>query len=238
MELSSFETLAEQLLKEFDPDGRRKQKLGRPFMVELLGTPNSGKTTQKQILKRFFKRLGWNVSAPTEGAEVVELPRDVPRYNLQTVGYAMQLARAAYYDRNFHMVIFDRAVYDGVVRMEYFVQQNIITPEYQQSVENFLLLPENSTDNFDASIFLVASPEVALAREPANVLTHKVGGTVNPTTLRHLLDAHQRVWDRLKLAERPDMAWIDSSNMTPGEVAYRSLEVIFRSFAHRLAQKH
>ena len=40
----------------------------RPVFVEFSGTPKSGKSTCIDIVSHFFRRVGFNVLAPTEGA--------------------------------------------------------------------------------------------------------------------------------------------------------------------------
>ncbi len=228
-----FEKNAARLLHDFDAESRRKQLPDRPFMIELFGTPKSGKSTMKEMLKHFFRRNGWNVSTPTEGAEVVELPRDEPQYNFQTCEYALSTARDRSYNGRFHLVIFDRAIFDGVVRMEYYREKGIITPEQQALIEGYYLLPWNRR-LFDAHICLVAEPEVAIRRELARALTKKHGETMNPQTLQKLLDAHARVWQRLGCHDDPAMCWHDSSQENEAQTAKGILQSLFEAFDRRL----
>jgi putative protein kinase ArgK-like GTPase of G3E family len=39
-----------------------------PFVIEFAGSPKSGKSTNIEILVHFFKRMGFKVWAPVEGA--------------------------------------------------------------------------------------------------------------------------------------------------------------------------
>jgi hypothetical protein len=205
-------------------------------MVEFFGTPKSGKSTMKEMLKHFFKRNGWAVSAPLEGAEVVELPRDEPQYNFQTCEYALGAARDRAYNKRFHLAIFDRAIYDGVARMQYYLDRKIITPEQQAIIEGYYLLPWNA-GMFDIHICLVSSPEVAISRELARALTKKHGETMNPKTLQGLLDAHERLWSRLNCGADPKMAWHDSSKESEAETAAAILEKVLAAFKRRLASE-
>lgn len=230
----SFEQRAHDLLEAIDARRERQARWSRPFMVELFGTPKAGKTTVKEMLKHFFRRNGWAVSTPTEGAEVVELPRDEPQYNFQTCEYALGVARDRAYAKNFHLVIFDRAVMDGVVRMDYYVRKGILTEEQRRFVEGYYLLPWNA-GLFDLHVCLVASPEVAIARELARVLTRRHGETMNPKTLANLLAAHERVFNRLASADPGRFLWHDSSVETEEQTASLILTAVFDAFTARLA---
>jgi len=231
----SFEHQAQDLLQRFDPESERKKLLDRPFMVELFGTPKSGKSTMKEMLKHFFKRNGWSVSTPLEGAEAVELPRAEPQYNFQTAEYALSLARERFYNKRFHLVIFDRAIYDGVVRMELYRRKGIITAEQQAVIEGYYLLPWNA-DLFDMHVCLVADAETAIKRELSRALTKKHGETMNPQTLNDLLAAHQATWDRLGCAGNPAMCWHDSSKEREAETAKAILASLLEAFERRLQQ--
>lgn len=228
-----LERRAAEILHRFDSDGSRTKILDRPFMLELFGTPKSGKSTMKEMLKHFFRRNGWKVTTPTEGAEVVELPRAEPEYNFQTTEYALGEARERFYNRRFHLGIFDRAIYDGVTRMEYYREKGIISLEQQRLIEGYYLLPWNA-GMFDMHICLVASPEVAIQRELTRSLSQKHGETMNPQTLAGLLAAHERMWERLDCDHNPAMAWHDSSLETERETAEAILEAVFTAFTARL----
>ncbi|MFA6603492.1 MAG: hypothetical protein WCT10_01465 [Patescibacteria group bacterium] len=231
----TFERQAQELLRRFDPASERKRLLDRPFMLELFGTPKSGKSTMREMIKHFFKRNGWSVSSPLEGAEAVELPRAEPQYNFQTAEYALSNARERFYNKRFHLVIFDRAIYDGVTRMELYRRKGIITAEQQALIEGYYLLPWNA-GMFDMHICLVADVETAIKRELARALTKKHGETMNPQTLSDLLAAHQSMWDRLGCAANPAMCWHDSSKEREAETAKAILENLFAAFERRLQQ--
>lgn len=237
METELFEQRADSLLQKFDPDGDRKALVDRPFIIELFGTPKSGKTTMKEMIKHTFKRNHWSVSTPTEGAEFVEwIKRLEPQYNFQTAEYALTKIRELAYgplQRCFHVGILDRANMDGIVRMDYYQSRGIISEVEQRAIENYYLLPLNE-EMLDLHICLVAEPEVAIQRELARAVSKKHGETMNPQTLTGLLDAHHRVWDRLNCAANPAMCWHDSSKETEAETAMAILETILDAFERRM----
>lgn len=237
MDTTLLEKRAAETLSRFDSGRLRKAFEHRPFMIEFFGTPKSGKSTMKEMLKHFFKRNGLSVSTPTEGAEVVEwIKRREPEYNFQTAEYALSVARERAYGpghRDFHLAIFDRAIFDGVVRMDYYVSTGKMSAAERDAVDAYLLLPFNRK-LFDLHVCLVATPEVAVHRELARALTKKPGETMNHATLQALLDAHQRTWDRLDCANDPSMLWHDSSRETEEETAASILSSALDAFQRRL----
>ncbi len=236
MDISLLEKRAADVLARFDPTGARKARLHRPFMIELYGTPKSGKSTMKDMLKHFFIRNGYAVSSPTEGAEVIEWrPRIEPDYNLRTAEYALGVARDRCFSKDKHIVIFDRAVFDGIVRMEYYRENGKITRAQQTAIERYYLLPYNTKNLFDLHICLVCDPKTAIRRELAKALTKKDGETMNPKTLQGLLDAHERIWTRLRGATDPAMLWHDSTTETEEQTAASILSSTLDVFERRLA---
>lgn len=240
IDIQDLENTVRQLLSDLDPEGGRRSPLARPFSIELFGTPKSGKTTVKEMIKHFFKRQGWSVATPTEGAEVVEwVKRREPDYNFQTGEYALSRARELAYGpghKSFHLVIFDRGIYDVIARMEYYAAKGIVTAEERDAVEKYFLLPFNR-GLFDLHVCLVAEPQVAIQRELARALTRKHGETMNPQTLADLLAAHDAMWERLRCADDPRMAWHDSSKETPGETAKAVLVRAIDLFRARLERR-
>ena len=236
MDISLLEKRAAEVLGRFDPGGMRKSRLHRPFMIEFFGTPKSGKTTMKEMLKHFFTRNGYAVSSPTEGAEVIEWrPRVEPDYNLRTAEYALGVARDRCFSKDKHVVIFDRAVFDGIVRMDYYRENGVISHAEHVALEGYYLLPHNRKNLFDLHVCLVAEPATAVQRELAKALTKKDGETMNPQTLQRLLDAHARVWQRLGCADDPSMVWHDSTHESEEQTAASVLSSALDAFERRLS---
>lgn len=236
MRQDDLDRRAAAILQAFDPEHMRDAKIKRPFMIEIFGTPKAGKSTIIGMVKHYFRRKGWSVSTPTEGAEVIELPRDEPQYNFQTGEYALSRARDLSYNPRFHVGVFDRAIFDVVARMQYYRNKDTITPEDQKVIEDYYLLPWNR-ELFDAHICLVCDPEVAIKRELARALVKKHGKTMNPFTLIDLWQAHNDVWHRLGCAKDPTMYWHDSSNEDQGATARTILDFILRAFSKRMERQ-
>lgn len=229
-----LEREAEGLLVRFDPDGGRKAVWSKPFAVEYCGTAASGKTTAQQVTRHFFRRSGFAVHAPREGAEAIEGPRPLPGYNLHTVEWALHHARLLPHDKRFHIGIFDRAIYDGIVRMEHYLAEGVISEREREIIEGYYLLPWNA-GLFDLHVFLMCAPDTTLKRKRKVEVIHRPGKTLNTETLNKLYDAHRRVWDRLDLGSRPNFLWLDTDRLTEIEVAEHILCAALELFERRLS---
>ncbi len=220
---------AENILQQFDPGNVRRTKWPRPLSVELLGQPASGKTTAQAVLRHFFRRNKFEVHAPREGAEAIEGPRPVPGYNLHTVEWSLHHARLLQHSKQHHIGIFDRAIFDGVVRMEHYLSEGIITEREHEIIEGYFMLPPNA-GLFDLHVFLMCSPDTTFERKRKVEVVHKPGHTLNTDTLNRLCDSHQRVWDRFAPDNPEKFLWLDSDSLTQVQVADKILEAVLVAF--------
>jgi hypothetical protein len=188
-----------------------------PLAIEMAGTPASGKTSAQQNLRHLFRRTKYRVTAPREGAEAIEGPRPLPDYNVMTFMYAMLEAFSRCQGRNFDIALFDRALWDGVVRMELYRDEGVISAEEHSDIERFMLRQQFAR-LFHLHIFLVCSPETTLARKSQDELISIPGKTLNEASLRRLYDAHRNVWDRLKLGDDPRFLWVDTDDLDKRQV--------------------
>jgi len=188
-----------------------------PLVIEMTGTPASGKTSAQQNLRFLFRRTKYRVTAPREGAEAIEGPRPLPDYNVMTFMYAMLEAFSRCQGRDFDIALFDRALWDGVVRMELYRDEGVIDAETHSTIERFMRLPQ-FTGMFHLHIFLVCRPETTLERKAKDELLSIPGKTLNEASLRRLYDAHRNVWDRLKLGGDSRFLWVDTDDLDKRQV--------------------
>ena len=188
-----------------------------PLVIEMTGTPASGKTSAQQNLRHLFRRTKYRVTAPREGAEAIEGPRPLPDYNVITFLYAMQMAHERFYGRDFDIALFDRALWDGVVRMVLYHDEGVISTEEHSIIERFMLR-QQFAGLFHLHIFLVCKPETTLARKAQDELISIPGKTLNEASLRRLYDAHRSVWERLKLGDDPRFLWVDTDDLDKRQV--------------------
>ena len=86
--------------------------LEHPLFVEFAGTPKSGKSTCIDTVNHFFRRLGYKVLAPTEGASKrtpYYLKEDLVAFNAWSAAYALtHILEGRYGSDEYHLVIMDR----------------------------------------------------------------------------------------------------------------------------------
>ena len=67
-EQAQLDQLADDARNVLRALGSQTEESRRPVFVEFAGTPKSGKSTCIDTINHFFRRVGYKVLAPTEGA--------------------------------------------------------------------------------------------------------------------------------------------------------------------------
>lgn len=234
---TNLEKRAEQLLELLDPDGLRREKLPRPFIVEITGSPDSGKTTTITILDAFFRRQEHNghkyrVWKPLEGAEAVRyLPRTNHLYNTATGDYALEVLRKHSNQAEYDLILFDRCIYDAWCWMEYWYRKKDITKEEAEYLKSYFI-HRSWRENIDIAFFVICDPEVAIKRDQAWSITKKAGSFTNLKTIKELHDIFLSGYNYFKQINAP-VALIDTSKLNPKEVAEQILAHALGAFERR-----
>jgi predicted ATPase len=203
----------------------------RPLFIELTGSPSSGKTTIKKILDTFFRRRGYRVAVPQEGAEIVrDVSRKRPTYNLCTGFYAlacmMDFASSPHYD----LVIFDRAIYDAFSWMDYWFRKEGLDEVEMQRIQDFFTHAK-WRGTIDAAFIVNAAPEAVAVREREINLTEEDGATTNPATIAMLIDIYRKTYERFGSTEH--IRLIDTTSLSKKEMAFQVLEHALDGFERR-----
>lgn len=171
--------------------------LPRPFLVEILGTPSSGKTSAIKLLDTFFRRQGFRVLCPQEGAEVVRhISRQEPIYNAQTGIYALRLLIDLMHSSVYDIVIFDRCIFDAYVWAEFHKKKGRLTETEQKVLQDFFL-SRLWSDAIDAAIIMTCDPAVAMRREHTTSSAEEKGHTTSEETIRNLIALHRTTYEAL-----------------------------------------
>lgn len=207
----------------------RRSESKRPLFIELTGSPSSGKTTIKKILDTFFRRRGYRVAVPQEGAEVIRhISRKTPLYNIRTGMYALTLLMDFEVDQNYDLVIFDRALFDAFSWMEYWARKGSLTQEERSRYQEYFT-DRRWLDKLDASFIVVASPEAVESREREINLTDEDGATTNPKSILLLTDIYRETYKRFS-PERGTIQLVDTTKLSKKEMAFDVLEHALESF--------
>lgn len=195
---NAFELQAQKILTYLKSHLRYDENfLPRPFFVEFTGSPSSGKTTTITELDKFFRRQGFRVWRPQEGAEVIRhIERTTPLYNIRTGLYALTLLIDQSAGHLYDIVIFDRCIFDTYCWMEYWCEKGKLSYMEKKLIQNFFLF-HFWVDKVDASYFMTCDKEEAMRRELRIALSQKLGETTNPKTIETLVTRYRSTYEIL-----------------------------------------
>ncbi len=221
-----FEEKAKRLLEYLKAHIRYDHGfIPRPFFVEITGSPSAGKTTTITELDKFFRRMGFRVWRPQEGAEVIRhINRDTPVYNVRTGLYALSLLLDLSRGHQYDLVIFDRAIFDAHVWMMYWEEKQKLSTEEMRLIQGFFL-NRLWTSDIDAAYFMVCDPEVAMRRELRIALSQKLGETTNPKTITSLIARYRAAYDTLS-PSHPNLHLVDTTSLGEQEMVSSMAEHI------------
>ena len=119
----------------------------KQFVIEFAGTPKSGKSTCIDIVDHFFRRLGYDILAPSEGASKRtprRLKEDLVAYNAWSATYALtQILESRYGADMYQLVLMDRGLFDALAWFEMLPTSSdpSLTGDDRTAIHNFLLVP-------------------------------------------------------------------------------------------------
>jgi thymidylate kinase len=208
--------------------------LPRPFIVEVGGTPSSGKTSGVNESDRYFRQMGFSVWHPPEGAEMVrDISRATPRYNLATALYALgNLAHQS--ERHEHDIyILERGPFDAYVWMMYWREKGKVSDAQMRAAQEFYLLPF-FTGEIDLALYMTCEPDEAMRREKRVSLSNVAGGTTNPATIRTLVDRYRTAYGEL-MPLYPQLEILDTTKMSEWETITTVKDLIMTAFERRIS---
>lgn len=165
-----------------------------PVVVEFAGSPKAGKSTTIDILAHFFKRTGFKVWAPTEGASKrtpYHLKRDLVAFNTWTLSYAISELLVAYFNVDHHsLIILDRGPYDSLAWMGVLRQREQLGNAEFNVLKNFAVNARWA--RLVSRLYLFkCDVQTSLARENESKLTHHPGTAMNKDMLSTLLTEYE-----------------------------------------------
>ena len=186
--------------------------LPRPFMVELTGTPSSGKSTVTKELYDFFRQMGLRIYPPLEGAEEIQhIPRNTPVYNIRTGIYAWIKMIDESFHHNLDLIIFNRCIFDSYCWMMYWKGKELLSAEEEDMFQSFFL-SRLWTDKIDLCYFMICEPDKAMQRENRIALSDKVRPYTNPATIKTLVERYKKAYEVLS-PQHPQISLIDTTNL-------------------------
>ena len=164
------------------------QQASRAFVVELAGTPKSGKSTSVEAIRHFFKRHGFRVHVLTERADQCPIPMKGHLFFNTWCATSSLAELLANVDTPTDLIIVDRGLFDALIWFQTQAKRGELSKSELGHIENFLLM-DRWKNLFDLVVVLRASAQIALQREHAQRITERHGSIMNPSMLERLCRA-------------------------------------------------
>lgn len=169
----------------------------RAFVVELTGTPKSGKTTSLGLLASFFKAAGYKVRTLKERAADCPLPMKGHFFFNAWTTCTMLAEVLAIHETDVDLIFLDRGFFDALVWLELQRKRGQVTGEENKAFSSFVLL-ERWRSLVDLTIVMTAEPQTALDREQGLLLVPRRGSLMNAGSLGSFNKALQTARSRHK----------------------------------------
>ena len=216
--LKSLQETARALLCSLD-------SMSRPVFVEFAGTPKSGKSTCIDIVYHFFRRLGYKVLAPTEGASKgtpYYLREDLVAFNTWSAIYALShILEGRHGSDKYHLVIMDRGLFDALAWFELLKNRDLVFPDDCQTIQDFFMV-DHWRELVDIVFLFETDPDTSLERENRDKLIEEPGQAMNPTFLEKLNEAYRTIRGKYS-AQFREFHVVNTStepNITPQTTAF------------------
>ena len=159
-----------------------KKKMSSPFIVEVLGTPNSGKTTAIQTFEKILKRNGIKHKIIYEAASRCKIKNKLsPEFNLWTLNETIKQLLEAY-SGNHDIVICERGLLDAICWCELYYQDNKLTDHDAQKIREYILM-NRFTSRISCCYIMKCSVQSSIRRENLSGLLDVTGTIVNDVVL-------------------------------------------------------
>ena len=194
------------ILKRMDALGVHESQQGEqpssPFFVEFAGTPKSGKSSCIEIVRHFFRRVGFRVLAPTEGASrrtPYFLKDNLPAFNTWSACYALTHVLEGKYDTEdrYQIAFLDRGLFDALVWFELLKSNGEISDVELKAIQDFFSL-ERWRSSIGIVFLFQADANTSLERENAHTLIDEPGSAMNPAFLTNLNEAYDAVFEKFQ----------------------------------------
>ncbi len=205
----------------------------RPFIIELAGSPSSGKSELIDGIDSLLRRNGLkHVERPQEGATAIRhISRTTPLYNLRTALEALPKLIDVAAGHAHDVVLFERGAFDAYVWMCDWHKNGKLSDE-ELSAARTVLLSRFWIDTIDIAYFVVCDPEETIRRYLHKSSSQKTGGTTNLKKVTELREVYMEGYRQLS-PEFPQLQLIDTTHMSIPEM----IDMVFEKTIIALAKK-
>lgn len=231
--IKELENLAAKIL-----DLKKTTRPRRPIVLEFCGTPKSGKTSCLSSLNLFLKRNGFATRLLTERADICPIQDKFnPMFNIWTSNstIAELVATFTEHGKSLDVIICDRGIFDALCWFEWLLDHDHMKKVDYDTLTNYMTTPKLRS-MIDLVCLLKASPEVAMKREYATLLTRKHGSVMNPSVLTEYNKAIDKTTTKYNERFRC-VRTIDTSNLLQNDVSYQVTKDVLETLYDIIIEK-
>jgi hypothetical protein len=200
------------------------RQLERSYIFEFAGMPQSGKTSVKEILAHYLKRMEYPIVEFNGGSRNSRLPvnrmpigelNELLAYSIES--FVRTIVDGQNPDHNIYLV--DRGLIDRCIFTDALVRANKVFPKQAEKLYESLTAPE-LLEKLDGVFIFVTSPETALDREYADKLVKRKdvrshGDVMNEHFLREMRFAAIEWHDKLSRRSIGQISHVELIDTTP-----------------------
>lgn len=182
-----------------------------PIIIELSGTPNSGKTTVLNKISSVCRRKHINCRVIFESAPYCKILNKLsPEFNYWTgADFIKKLWN--FIAEKPDIVLCERGLFDAICWMEFHLNENNISKKQFQIMKNFYL-NEDISNYTRYVLVMTCSDQVAVNRENTNSTYGAIGTIVNETTISKIniaikstIELCQNSFDKIDTIDTSDL---------------------------------
>ena len=182
------------------------RQLERNYIFEFAGMPQSGKTSVRETLAHYLKRMEYPLVEFNGGSRHSRFPinrmpigelNEKLAYNIES--FVRSIGEKQDLDHNIYLL--DRGLIDRCIFTDALVQDNKVSPKQAEKLYAILTMPE-LLEKLDGVFIFVTSPETALDREYASKLVKRKdvrsqGDVMNEHFLRQMRLAAEEWFNKI-----------------------------------------
>jgi len=207
-----------------------ERRVRKPIIVEICGSPKSGKTTIIRQFEAFFKHYGFRVYTMVEKASLSRMSnKQSPDFNvwtaLQTCIDLLELANSNQYD----FIFLDRGIFDSLCWFAWHNDLNQLDDKSHKTISDFLLMNRWIRD-ISLVFAFTQEVDISIGRDKKHNLVQNSGSIMNSSVLerynKSILETYKNNIKRFKHIELIDssLSTLEDIQMLVGEKLLDKLE--------------